>query len=201
MEIRQKMQKTKATMADVARMARVSPTVAARVVQGVGYVSEEKRQRVQEAIQATGYRPNLLARSLRTAHTCTLGLVLSYACENPFFTHISHAVRTAAIDAGYSMLTVNHGYSSIAEAQGVRQFVDHRVDAVVLCHPYRMANLQPLIDYRIPIIQIERQLMPQAHIIRLDPRPGLSAAMDELCAAGHRRIAFLGGRTMEVSGS
>ncbi|TCA47809.1 LacI family transcriptional regulator [Rhizobium leguminosarum bv. viciae] len=187
------MNQMKATMADIARLAKVSPTTAARVIHNNGYVSQENRQKVLEAVEVLGYRPNLQARSLRTQRSFSLGLILSAARENPFYTQISHAIRTAAMERGYSMLTVNHSYSQDAEAVGVQQFLDHNVEAVILCHALNLDNIRPLTDAGIPIIQIERHDLEMAHFVELDPAPGMTEAVDTLAALGHRRIAFVGG--------
>lgn len=193
------MTQSKSTMADVARYARVSPTTAARAIYNTGYVSDENRKRVMEAVEATGYRPNLQARSLRLQRSYTLGLILSSAKENPFFTHISHAIRTAASASGFSMLTVNHSYSSEAEIAGIKQFLDHAVEAVILCHALDTRHLKPLIHAQIPIIQVERKDLDEAYHVAIDPLPGMLEAVRTLVGEGHRRIAFVGAKTPNLS--
>ncbi len=159
-----------------------------------GYVSEENRKRVLDAVEAVGYRPNLQARSLRMQRSYCVGLVLSSARENPFFTHISHAIRTSAMNRGYSMLTVNHGYSSDAEATGVGQFLEHGVDAVVLCHGFDPKNFEPIRAAGLPIIEIERHIIDGSSVIEIDPRAGMIEAVETLHRQGHRKIAFVGGK-------
>ncbi len=66
--------------------------------------------------------------------------------------------------------------------------------AVILCHAFDPANLRPLIDARVPIIEVERQFL-DGHHLDIDPLPGLLAALQLLKRHGHRRITFLGGRT------
>lgn len=193
------MTQPKTTMADVARVARVSPTTAARVIHNRGYVSAENRKRVLDAVESTGYRPNLQARSLRLQRSYTLGLVLSSARENPFYTHISHAIRTAASAEGYSMLTVNHSYSAETEISGIKQFLDHGVEAVVLCHALNTKHLAPLIRANVPLIQVERQDVEQAYFIAIDPQPGMSAAVQSLVNQGHNRIAFIGAKPAKTT--
>ncbi len=133
-----------------------------------------------EAVEVLGYRPNLQARSLRTQRSFSLGLILTAARENPFYTQISHAIRTAAMERGYSMLTVNHSYSQDAEAVGVQQFLDHNVEAVILCHALNLDNIRPLTDAGIPIIQIERHDLETAHFVELDPAPGMTKQLTRL---------------------
>ena len=57
------------SLKDVAALAGVSPSTVSRVINGTMYVTDETRQRVEEAIAAVNYRPNLLAQSLRLKAT------------------------------------------------------------------------------------------------------------------------------------
>jgi DNA-binding LacI/PurR family transcriptional regulator len=65
------------TIRDVAQCAGVAPITLSRVINDCDYVSEETRVRVEQAIAELGYVPNILARSLRSRQTYTLGLVLT----------------------------------------------------------------------------------------------------------------------------
>lgn len=186
------MKNGKATLADVARAARVSPTTAARVVHENGYVSEENRIAVQSAIEQLGYRPNLKARSLRMNQSRTLGLM--YAEEvNPVFSRFAHALRVAAVAKGYTLLTVDHDGNRKAEATGVEHFLDQQVDYVVVWHAHNPDVYETLIKARVPIIQIERTYIPDTHLVAFDPRPGIDQAVKLLTSQGHRRIGFIGG--------
>lgn len=69
--------KNMTTMLEVAKRAGVSKATVSRVLSGNGYVSQETKDRVFQAIEESGYRPNLLARNLATKRTQTLGLVVT----------------------------------------------------------------------------------------------------------------------------
>ena len=183
----------KITLNEVALMAEVSAATAARVVHANGYVSDGNRQRVEAAIRDLGYRPNIQARGLRNSRSYTIGVILSSATANPFFTNVSHALRMAANAQGLSVLNFNHNYDLKVEREGVARLLDHNVEAVIACHVFDPRNLQPVIDAGIPIIEIERQVLPSAHHLLLDPAPGMLEAVRSLAAAGHQRITFLGG--------
>lgn len=183
----------KPTMVDVARRAGVSPSTASRAIHNSGYVAEENRQAIIQAAKELGYRPNLQARSLRTNKSSSLGLVVSSSWENPFFSNISHAVRVAAANAGYALLTLDHSYSSKTEKSGIDHFVQHSVDGVILCHAYNPENYAELASTNVPIVEIERFAIPDAHQIRIDPEPGIFRAVQALSALGHERITFIGG--------
>ena len=193
--------KQKPTMADVALYAGVSPTTAARVLHGNGYVSDTNREKVLKAAADLEYRPNIQARSLRYNRSFLIGVVLSSGVRNPFFARISHAIRLQANAAGLSILNFNHNYDQATEVDGLRRLLDHRVEAVILCHSFEIANLAPIQKAGIPIIEIERAFLPETHKIPIDPKPGLTAALRDLGAHGHRRIDFLGGSAARGSSS
>jgi LacI family transcriptional regulator len=72
------------TIIEVAKKARVSITTVSHVINNTRFVSDEARQRVQDAMLELGYHPNSLARSLRRGETKTLGLILPDS-GNPYF--------------------------------------------------------------------------------------------------------------------
>ncbi|MFD0490795.1 LacI family DNA-binding transcriptional regulator [Saccharopolyspora spinosporotrichia] len=92
-----------ATMADVARMAGVSTATVSHVINGTRTVREETRRVVQDAIESTGYSPNTLARSLATASSRSIAVVMS-AITNPYFGQVLQGIETEAVRRGYTLL-------------------------------------------------------------------------------------------------
>ena len=84
-----------ATIKDVANLARVAPITVSRVINNKGYVSAEKRQRVEAAILELHYIPNALGPSLRSKRTQTLAIVLS-DITNPFWTTVARGIEDTA---------------------------------------------------------------------------------------------------------
>src|SRR5581483_1063109 len=95
-----------ASIKDVAKAAGVSTATVSRVLSNGLHVRAEVRERVMKAVAELGYRPNLLARSLRSQQSNTIGLIVS-DIRNPFFTSISRAVEDAAYEQGFSVLLCN----------------------------------------------------------------------------------------------
>lgn len=183
----------KPTMADVALRAGVSPSTAARVLHDSGYASETNREKVLKAAAELEYRPNIQARSLRYNRSFLVGLVLSSVVSNPFFARISHEIRLKANAAGLSVLNFNHNYDNDTEIEGLKRLLEHRVESVLVCHSFKIDNLEPLRKAGVSIVEIERTFLNDSHKILIDPQPGLHAALSDLAARGHRRIDFLGG--------
>ena len=80
------------TMRDVAEEAGVSIKTVSRVVNNQGEISKETQQRVQEAIDRLGYRPNRIAQGLVTSKTHTIGLILA-DITNPYFAEVSLSIQ------------------------------------------------------------------------------------------------------------
>lgn len=181
------------TMGDVARHAGVSPATVARVLYKAGTVSADKKARIEAALEATGYRPNVVARGLRTQRSWTIGMIVVDGTINPFFTQLTQAVRTEALDRGYNVLVYNHGMSEKREADAVANLIQQRVDAVLFSYGVSVSNMKPLREAGIPIVQIERDLTLDTHSVLIDPAPGINEAVKHLVQAGHSRIAYIGG--------
>src|SRR5579884_1508801 len=91
---------------DVAKAAGVSTATVYRVLSNGNYVQPEVREKLMEAVERVGYRPNLVARSLRSQQSNTIGLIVS-DIRNPFFTSLSRAVEDTAYEQGYTVFLCN----------------------------------------------------------------------------------------------
>lgn len=185
---------SKATMADVAKRAGVSPATVARVIYANGYVTDAKRSIVQAAVEAVGYRPNVMARALRTNRSSTLGLVLSDDARNAFFTHVAHVIQSEALTRGYTVLTLNHNTNDRAERDGVQRFLDQHVDAVIFCAAYDPGNVRLIADAGIPVVQVEREIATVGPKVMVDSSAGFLQAGLHLKALGHKAVSYLGVR-------
>src|SRR5690554_6694427 len=94
------------TIKDVAKHADVAISTASRVINGSGYVSEETRAKVEQAVQSLGYVPNSIARSLKQKQTFSIGLIVA-DIGNPFYAELAQAVEQEARRYGYSVLLAN----------------------------------------------------------------------------------------------
>ena len=114
-------------------------------------------------------------------------------CIRDSFTRLSHAIRRKASEAGYTVLSVDHDNDGRGEAGGIWQLVDHRADAVISCHARDVSAYGPLRKAGIPIIEVEREILSDSHLVVYDERPGLRDALRALADFGHRRVGFIGG--------
>ncbi len=165
-----------------------------RVINESGYISQDTRARVNEAITELGYMPNALARQLRSKRTKTIALVVT-DIRNPFFTTIASGVEDTARVPGYAVMFCNTYESEVDEAEYVRVLIERRVDGVLLVPACGGASSVRLLqEHGIPTIVLDRHVREvETDEVRADSRAGAYEAVRHLTALGHRRIAILSG--------
>ncbi|HET9553497.1 MAG TPA: LacI family DNA-binding transcriptional regulator [Anaeromyxobacteraceae bacterium] len=183
-----------ATIVDVARRAGVSPSTVSHVLNRTRFVSADARRRVEEAVEALGYRPNALARSLRSGRSHTIGLVLPDS-GNPFFAELAREIQLAAYDAGYSVVLCNTENDVEKERGSVALLMRTQVDGIVLVAVDERGDaLRSLARQALPVVVMDRERPDLAlDTVLTDHRQGGLDATRHLLALGHRRVACVAG--------
>ncbi|MCL6431792.1 MAG: LacI family transcriptional regulator [Anaerolineae bacterium] len=183
-----------ATIREVARKAGVAAITVSRVINRTGYVSEETRQRVEEAIAELDYVPNVLARGLRSSRTHTLGLLVT-DITNGFWTTVARGAEDAAVGNGYSVFLCNTDESATKQEQYLRALLSHRVEGAIIAPASSdRSALTALERARLPFVIVDRRVPGvNADLVLGDSLGGARELVEHLLARGHRRIAHLGG--------
>ena len=184
--------KKRYTLQDVADKAGVSTATVARVIHDKGYVAADTRKRVEDAIEQTGYRINVMARGLRKQRSYILGHIVTSTFPNPFYVQVSLGAEQAAFEQGYSIHTLNMQGDPERERLGIETFIRRRVDAIIFTRLSSLDNLQLVLDAGIPFVQVERPLIGGTNCVLVDNYTGAVEAMEHLLQFGHQRIAFIG---------
>ncbi len=147
----------KITIKDIAKKADVSVATVSYVLNDNRYVSPELRSRVEEAIEELGYRPNLVARSLRQSRTKTIGLIVPDN-SNPFFAEIAKGVEDAGFDAGYSVILCNSNAMPERELAYLEVLRSKQVDGIIfIATTAEIRHIRPLVEGGIPAITFYRE--------------------------------------------
>jgi LacI family transcriptional regulator len=181
-----------ANLKAVADLAGVAVTTVTRVIYNKGYVAEDTRERVLKAVEATGYRVNSIAQTLKRNRSYVIGHLLRSTVPNPFFVKVARGVEEYARSRGYATLTYNVQNDVAAERQGIDTFLGWRADAVVFSTPVAQENVDYAVASRVPVVQVERPRSEKGHRITVNNYAGAMAAMRHLVELGHRRIAYVG---------
>ncbi|MEO1103062.1 MAG: LacI family DNA-binding transcriptional regulator [Pseudomonadota bacterium] len=182
------------TLKEVAERAGVSRSAVSRTFTDGASVSPKTRQRVEQAADELGYRPNALASSLTTGRTKLIGL-LSNNFHNPIFLEVFDRFTRGLQDRGLRPLIVNLSDETEPE-NSVRMMRQYSVDGVIVASstlPPRFAKA--FADAAIPVVHcFGRNTGPaQVHQVGIDNMECGRMAARELAARGYRRVAFMGG--------
>ncbi len=190
------------TLATVASAAGVDTSTVSRVLRGEGghRVADETRDRVLACAKALGYRPNLMARGLRTARSFTLGIAVPQL-ENPVFPEIILGAEEAARESGYALL-ISHMLVGQGDASAYEQLsrVSH-VDGLLVATLEDEAPLARSLERSgVPFVLINRKLARAAHHVVFDNFAAAEMATEHVLALGHRRVAHLAGHATGYNG-
>jgi LacI family transcriptional regulator, galactose operon repressor len=189
------------TVADVASRAGVSTASVSRALSGAGGVSDAVRERVIAVAEALGYRPNTVARSLRTTRTQTIGLILPDVV-NPFFGELAWAIEEAAHQYGYSVILCNANEEADRQDAYLELMLARRVDGLLLTPVLGESSaLQAAARQGVPMVLVDRAVPKMtAPVVRADGRRAISQLVDHLVDLGHERIAVITGPRGTLTG-
>lgn len=180
------------TMKEIAKRANVSIKTVSRVVNGQGEISPETVRRVQEVIDEFGYRPNLMARSLVTQRTNSIGLIVPNI-SNPFYPEVAQAVLSTARENRHNMLLCSHENDAEQQEQILDSLVAQGVDGIII-FPARHSfqQLTRFADSYRPLVVVNDSLdHPKVSHVRADILAGAVRAVDYFTEKGHTQIAMI----------
>ncbi len=183
------------TIADVASRAGVSKTTVSHVISGNRPVATGTRSRVERAIAELGYRPDGIARSLRTRRTHMVALIIP-DITNPFYPALARGLEHAMDGAGYRALICSSDGDPERELDYLAEVCDRRVDGIVL-DSFRLTvdDVHAITGGHVPVVWIGDT--PRAHpgfdSVRPDDERGAFEATTHLIERGHRAIAMIDG--------
>lgn len=188
-----------ANLKDVARLAEVDASTVSRVLRGDPHqgVRIETRERILAAADSLRYRPNALARGLRTRRTDTIGLVIP-SLDNVGFSEVTRGIQAAAAAAGKLVVVIEAealvGFddASVEEAYS-RLITDGRVDGLIVAFATlddRLVN--QLAERGTPLVLVNRRTAGIHGSVVVDDESGSDMAVQHLAALGHTRIGYVG---------
>ncbi|GIE98997.1 LacI family DNA-binding transcriptional regulator [Paractinoplanes rishiriensis] len=191
----------RATLLQVAQRAGVSRSTASFVLAGRHLdmrISEDARQRVLRAAQELDYRPNLMARSLRTKVTRTIALLSDTIASDPYAGGAIHGSLAAAVARGHLLFIGETEGDPVVEEKLISDFLDRQVDAFLYASMFtRYVRLPKLLRGR-PVVLLNcltRAAKPAQHAVVPDELAAGFSAARTLLEAGHRQGIHLVGNT------
>ncbi len=190
------MPRRRPTIRDVAAAAGVSPTTVSHALNGKGRVDPETRERIAQAADRLGYRPDGTARRLRTGSSGTIALLLPSVEPDVahdemlalnYYMHLAGAAARAAFATGHPVLLT----PPLRTADDLR---DLGVDGGIVCDPMRDDLRVGFFDaLGLPVVTVERdpERPDRPYVVRSDNEANTRELLDALATAGARRPALL----------
>ena len=184
----------RASMADVARHAGVSPITVSRVSNGYPGVTEATRRQVQAAMRELGYRPNSAARALKTGRFRTIGVV-TFTLSTTGNMRTVDAIATAAAHAGYAITLLPVEAPTRSEVHGaLTRLHELAVDAVIVIMEVRLLDHAPVtVPHGVHTVVVDSDAGDQYAVVDTDQADGARQAVQHLLGLGHRTVWHVAG--------
>jgi LacI family transcriptional regulator len=179
---------------DIARNTGFSISTVSRVLSHSSYpVNEKTRKIILDAAQSLGYKPNLSARSLRTARSNTVGIIVDDLLS-PFTPPIVRGIQDYLYEYDYLSLIVNSDWNPDLEQEAIKTLLSRPVDGIIFVEYSHLAVSDVLDQSNKPHVFVHRLFStPIKNSIVPDDHYGASLAVKHLISLGHQRIAYING--------
>ena len=188
--------RTAVTLRDVARVAKVHPGTVSRALneETRALVNPDTAERVIRAAAELGYRPNRIARGLKTSRSHTIGVLIP-DITNPLFPPILRGIEDRLDDAGYTSLIVNTDNDPERERIDLETMRARQVDGFISATARLDRELLvELAEGGTPLVLVNRSLEDgSVPAVTVNDRQGIGLAVEHVVALGHERIGHVGG--------
>ncbi len=187
------MKKQVCTMKDVAKRAGVTQPTVSHVINGTASISKEVTLRVRQAIKELQYRPNALAKGLKTNKSKSVGLIVP-DITNSYYACIAKQIERLLVQKGYVSFLCCTNYEETSEQKIVDRILRYNVDGVIiLCELINREPMKQLADFNVPTVTLDDYPCESGVCtVYTDSEMGGYIATKHLIDMGRRKIAYLG---------
>jgi LacI family transcriptional regulator len=190
------MVKKRVTITDIARAMGVTPSTVSRALAGNERVNLKTRERALKVAGELGYQPNVIASSLRSGRSDTIGMVVP-RINRHFFSHVISGVEAILNPAGYNLLISQTHERMEYERKALHTLLRNRVAGIIVSHSVETKEFdhyQEVVDEGVPLVQFDRvsDLVAGPRIVN-DNFLGALRSTQHLLRNGCTRIAHFAG--------
>jgi DNA-binding LacI/PurR family transcriptional regulator len=191
------------SMQDIAKAAGVSTTTVSRALNNRPDINNQTSKFIKELALTMNYQPNILAQSLVTRSTHTLGVIIP-SLETTIFSTMLSGIQEVAALAGYRVNICTSNENHETEIANIQALMNNMIDGLLICHTIQTNSFEHIrshIGKRIPIVQFYRVAdnLPVSQILA-DDESGAEQVTEYLIQKGCRRIAILlGSKGLSIS--
>lgn len=180
----------RATQADVARVAGVSRQLVSLAINNDPRVAPASRKAIMEAVKATGYRVNTAARTLVSARSRLVGIMMP-DFVNPFYSELAELLKRRCAYAGLTALFTSSGAAE--EDEMIQRFVELQADALILISPLVSDEMLDAVAAQVPVTLITQRRPPDTvDSVYSDDELGAKLVTRALVKGGYNPIVFMG---------
>jgi LacI family transcriptional regulator len=187
--------KKKLLISDIAKQLNVSITTVSFILNGKAKekrISDSLAERVLKLVEEVNYKPNQLARSLRTGKTKTIGLMVE-DISNPFFANIARLIEEKAYREGYKIIYCSTEDDADKTRELISMFRDKHVDGYIITPPQGVnEEIKKLLSDGFPVVLVDRQISNlDVNFVGVDNMAGVYSVTEHLIGQGYKKIAFV----------
>jgi LacI family transcriptional regulator len=184
----------KVLLKDIAEYVGVSTALVSYVINNKekeARVSEDMAKKIRKAAVKLNYRPNFIAKSLKSGRTNTIGLIVA-DISNPFFSNIARIIEDEARKLGYVVI-FGSSDEDAEKSQGlIDAFLNRQVDAFIIAPTQHTESQIKKLKNKIPIVLIDRYFPSiETDSVRLDNFKAAYEAVEHLIKNGMKKIAMI----------
>lgn len=182
----------KVSIKDIAKEAGVTISTVSHVLNGSKHVTPPTAEKVRKAVKKLGYRPNRIARSLRTQSTEAVGVIVP-DIKNPFYAIIIQEMERVARQRGYTLILGCTFYDLDEEKRQMQVLMDQFVDGLIFFGGYDcVEHLRYARERNIPVVSVDREIDdPEIPAVLTDNVTATEEVVNYLVSCGHREIGYV----------
>lgn len=183
-----------ARIAEVAADAGVSPTTVSHALSGKRAVSADTRARIERSVERLGYRPNLVAKGLRSQRTHSVALLVA-DISNPYYPELARSVGDVLTVDGYLPFICNTDGAADRERTFLHEAMARSVDGVIIqAMSLRPAEVRQIVGDRTPLVVLgDGHDVSASDQVSTDDAMGIREAVAHLLSNGRTDLAFVTG--------
>jgi DNA-binding LacI/PurR family transcriptional regulator len=182
------------TITEIAKAAGVSLTTVSRALNNADHpMNKDTRERVLQIAKEMGYQPNLVARSLRTDRTYSVGIIVENI-QSPFAPSIIRGIQDHLKPEGYSSTIINSDWDPEVETDAILSLNNRKIDGIIFVETWHRSSEAVQMMTTKPFVFVHRLFNGRcSNSVITDEYGGARLAVHHLLDLGHRRIAYING--------
>ena len=179
------------TTMDIARICGVSRGTVDRALNNKGRINPNTKEKILRVAEELGYKPDLLARSLSTGHTMSLGVIV-FDIRNRYFAQLVNAMETEARKSGFFINISLQEKDPETEINLINNLVSRRVDGLIMCPVNKGQKYNDFItSLPVPVVTVGNKLTDGIPYVGVDEYSAAANAVRHIVNKGYQEIVFV----------